>query len=206
MKHLLLGTSNRKKGIELQSLLEPYGFRLTTLADHPTAMDVVEDGDTFEANARLKATQQAKHLGCWVVGEDSGLLVDALDGAPGIYTARYSGPDATDDSNNQKLLQELGSLPLKKRTAHYLSHITLADPEGQVHIDCEAPCHGRIRFEYAGTGGFGYDPIFEVVEYHQTFAQLGPYVKSLISHRAKAMRRFLPHLMRIAQEANWKDA
>ena len=200
MKPLVLGTGNRKKGLELQQLLEPYGFALTTLADHPDAIDVIEDGDSFAANARLKAVQQAQHLNRWVIGEDSGLLVDALNGQPGIYTARYSGSNATDDSNNQKLLKELGDLPLEKRTAHYVSHITLADPTGQVHIDCEAECHGRIRFEYAGTGGFGYDPIFEIIEYHQTFAQLGAFVKKMISHRARAMRQFIPRLFALADQ------
>ena len=104
---LLLGTHNRKKAVELALLLEPHGFRLRTLADYADALDVEETGDTFEVNAALKATQQARKLGAWVLGEDSGLSVDALGGAPGVFSARYSGPRATDLMNNARLLQEL---------------------------------------------------------------------------------------------------
>ena len=166
---LVLGTRNAKKAVELQELLTPFHVELRTLADFPAAIDVVEDGDSFAANATLKATQQARHLSQWVVGEDSGLCVDALDGAPGIYSARYSGPDATDDGNNQFLLEQLAGIPLEQRTAHYVCHITLSDPKGQIQADCEAICRGRIRFQPAGTAGFGYDPLFEIVEYHRTF-------------------------------------
>jgi XTP/dITP diphosphohydrolase len=194
---LVLGTNNKKKGEELRDLLAPHGLQLKTLADFPDAIDVVEDGDSFAANAALKATQQARHLGQWVIGEDSGLSVDALDGRPGIYSARFAGENATDPENNERLLLELEGVPLEKRTAHYVCHITLSDPEGQIHVDCEDTCRGRIRFEPAGSAGFGYDPLFEVIEYHQTFGQLGATVKSLLSHRARAMRQFLPQLLRV---------
>src|SRR4029077_7154558 len=101
---LVIGTHNRKKGLELVELLAPWGFQIVTLADVPGAIEVVEDGDSFAANAALKAVQQAKHLGRWVLAEDSGLAVDALGGAPGVYSARFSGPDATDEKNNRHLL------------------------------------------------------------------------------------------------------
>ena len=128
---LVLGTHNRKKGLELIDLLTPWGFECKTLADFPTAIDVEETGSTFAENARLKACQQARHLGQWVLGEDSGLAVDALNGAPGVYSARFSGPSATDESNNRLLIEKLGELPTEKRTAHYVCHAVLADPRGK---------------------------------------------------------------------------
>lgn len=197
INELVLGTYNKKKQAELEQLLIPIDVQLLTLSDVEDPLQVVEDGDSFQANAAKKAVQQAQHLNRWVLGEDSGLAVDALDGAPGIYSARFAGTDSDDDANNRHLLVELGSLPLEKRTAHYVCHMTLADPAGQVQIDCEATCRGRIRFEPAGTNGFGYDPLFEIVEYGKTFGQLGPAIKSLISHRAKAMRQFLRRLAAI---------
>lgn len=197
---LVLGTHNVKKAGELQGLLSPYGFQLTTLADHPNAIEVVEDGTSFAENAALKASQQAKHLNRWVLGEDSGLCVDALQGAPGIYSARFSGDGASDESNNELLLEKLGDLPPEKRSAHYVSHIALSDPTGRIRLTEEAKCYGRIRSEPLGINGFGYDPLFEIIELHQTFGQLGPTFKSIISHRARALRRFLPLLIDLAAE------
>jgi XTP/dITP diphosphohydrolase len=200
---LVLGTHNRKKGRELAELLAPHGFRLLTLADFPDAIEVVEDGESFAANAALKATQQARHLRQWVLGEDSGLAVDALGGAPGIYSARYSGAGATDQANNRYLLSQLSGVPLERRTAHYVCHISLADPRAVVRADCEAYCHGRIRFEEAGSAGFGYDPLFEIVEYHRTFGQLGDAVKSVLRHRARALQVILPQLLELAHGGQW---
>jgi XTP/dITP diphosphohydrolase len=200
---LVLGTQNRKKARELISLLEPHGFQLLTLADFPDAVDVEETGETFLENAQLKATQQARHLEHWVLGEDSGIVVDALDGRPGVYSARYSGPDATDASNNQLLLEELGSTPNEKREAHYVCHVSLADPSGAVRVDCEEYCRGRIGKSEAGANGFGYDPLFEIVEYHRTFGELSEAVKSVLSHRARALRRIVPKLLAIASAGEW---
>src|SRR5689334_9842120 len=112
---LILGTRNRKKGLELLELLGPHGFELRTLADVPESIEVAETGDTFAANAALKAAEQAKHLGLWVLGEESGLSVDALGGAPGVYSARFSGVGATDASNNALLLEKLDGVPWEKR-------------------------------------------------------------------------------------------
>ncbi|MCA9216940.1 MAG: RdgB/HAM1 family non-canonical purine NTP pyrophosphatase [Planctomycetales bacterium] len=194
-QHLVLGTHNVKKASELRLMLEPLGFSVQTLADFPNAMDVVEDGTTFAQNAALKATQQAIHLDAWVVGEDSGLAVDALNGEPGIYSARYASLDsdtnAGDEANNLHLLKQLENVPLEKRTAHYVCHMALSDPEGNIVVSCEAYCQGRIRLEPVGSGGFGYDPLFEIVELHKTFGQLGPSVKAMISHRARALRMFV---------------
>lgn len=200
---LVLGTRNRKKLGELWELLAPHGFDLRTLADFPDAIEVAEDGNTFAANAALKATQQATLLKHWVLGEDSGLCVDALGGAPGVYSARYSDPGATDERNNDKLLAELRDVPLEKRTAYYVCHMTLSDPAGNVRADCEGRCRGRIRFERFGRWGFGYDPLFEIIECHQTFGELSPAVKAVISHRARAVRLFVPQILALVQSGQW---
>ncbi|HBT77023.1 MAG TPA: non-canonical purine NTP pyrophosphatase [Planctomycetaceae bacterium] len=191
---IVLGTNNRKKGIELAELLEPVGIAVRTLADFDRKTEVVEDGDTFAANAAKKATRQAQFLGHWVLGEDSGLSIDSLGGAPGVYSARFSGEGADDASNNRLLLEKLGSLPIEKRTGHYTCHATLADPEGRIRAESEGVCRGRIRFTPSGNGGFGYDPLFEVVEYHRTFGEMSGAVKQCISHRAKALRCLIAQL------------
>ena len=129
----------------------------------------------------------ARALGHWVLGEDSGLVVDALAGRPGIYSARYSGDGATDESNNQKLLDELADVPDAERTAHYVSTAALSDARGQVRCEVEGRCYGRIAREPAGSEGFGYDPLFVIAEYHRTFGQLGLLVKRHLSHRARAV-------------------
>lgn len=197
---LVLGTHNRKKGKELHQLLEPWGYELKTLADLPDTIEVVEDGDSFTANARLKASQQAQHLHAWVLGEDSGLCVDALNGRPGVYSARFAGENADDEANNQRLLAELANVPLPKRTAYYVCHMSLADPSGQIRIDCEDRCRGRILTSPRGSGGFGYDPLFEIPEYHRTFGELGSAVKSVLSHRSRAMRKFVPLLLQVMHQ------
>ncbi len=199
---LVLGTGNRKKGLELAGFFAPAGLELLTLADlpdapdeFPDALDVAETGTTFAANAVLKATEQAGHLKGWVLADDSGLAVDALGGRPGVLSARYSGPDANDQSNNRRLLDELARTPLEKRTAQFVCHICLADPTGAIRAEAEASCRGRILFAARGEHGFGYDPLFEIVEYHRTFGQLGPVVKACLSHRARAARLILPALI-----------
>ena len=195
---LVIGTHNRKKGAELAELLAPLGFSVVTLDDVPDAIEVVEDGDTFAANARLKASQQAMHLGRWVLADDSGLKVDALGGAPGVYSARFAGPNATDEANNRTLLEKLADTPLEKRSGRYVCHVALADPSGAIRAESQDVCRGRIRFEPSGTNGFGYDPLFEVVEYHQTFGDLGPHVKQALSHRSRALRAIVPKLSQIS--------
>lgn len=193
---LVIGTHNRKKGLELAELLSPYGLMVATLANFPDAIEVVEDGNTFATNAALKATRQARHLGRWVLADDSGLEVDVLNGAPGAYSARFAGPKATDDENNCCLLEKLAATPLERRSARYVCHVALADPSGMIRAESEEYCNGRIRFEGIGANGFGYDPLFEVVEYHRSFGELGGRVKRAISHRARALRAILPRLVR----------
>lgn len=200
---LVLGTRNRKKVEELLPLLEPHGFVLKSLAEFPNSALVDETGDSFAANAALKATIQARQLNAWVLGEDSGLAVDALKGAPGIYSARFSGEGATDAGNNACLLAKLAGVPLERRTAHYVCHATLSDPEGNVRAEAEDVCRGRILLSESGNGGFGYDPLFEIPEYHKTFGELGPAVKAVLSHRSRAIRALVPQIIQLCREGGW---
>jgi XTP/dITP diphosphohydrolase len=202
-RELVLGTRNRKKAGELIDLLAPVGLAIKTLADFPNSLEIDETGDSFAANATLKAVTQARHLGAWLLGEDSGLVVDALGGAPGVYSARYSGPQATDDANNRRLLADLAETPLERRTAHYECHLVLADPRGAIRAQSAGMCRGRIRFEPAGSAGFGYDPLFEVIEYHHTFGELGKGVKSVLSHRARGVELLLPRIMELLDLGEW---
>jgi XTP/dITP diphosphohydrolase len=192
---IVLGTTNRKKGQELARLFAPAGVEVRTLADFVGGIEVIEDGKTFAENATKKAIAQARHLGCWVLGEDSGLTVDALDGEPGVYSARFSGPGATDASNNQRLLERLAGVALEHRGAGYVCHMVLSDASGTVRAESCGTCRGRILPEPRGSAGFGYDPLFELPEYHRSFGQLGPIAKAVLSHRARAARLLLPKLI-----------
>jgi XTP/dITP diphosphohydrolase len=191
---LLLGTSNRKKVIELEAHLVPRGFALKTPADFSDVIEVEETGATFMENARLKAIAQAQARGMWAIGEDSGLCVPVLGGEPGVLSARYSGSGATDQSNNAKLLASMAAIDDSDRAAYYVSTVVLSDPDGKIALEASGECWGRILKEPRGTAGFGYDPLFEVPEYHRTFAELGLQVKRAISHRSRALRAFLRNL------------
>ena len=204
-RQLILGTHNQKKGEELAALVAPLGLKIKTLAEMPNAIEVVEDGDTFAKNAQKKAAEQAKHLGAWVLAEDSGLCVDALGGRPGVYSARYSGEGATDASNNRLLLQDIGDAPPEKRSAHYACYMALADSNGAIVAESSGRCGGRIRTEPAGANGFGYDPLFEVRELHRTFGELPAVVKSAISHRARAMRAILPRIAALVADGSFDE-
>jgi len=193
---LVLGTTNAGKLRELTELLAPLGIACCSLAGLDAAIDVEETGDSFAANAALKASQQARALGRWVLAEDSGLVVDALGGAPGIYSARFSGAGATDDRNNALLLERLAALPSAPRSAHYACHAALSDPDGTIVAISSGVCSGLIADRPVGAGGFGYDPLFIVPECHRTFGELSPAVKALISHRARAMRAIIPAIER----------
>lgn len=198
---LVLGTTNAKKRRELAPLLEPFGIDCRSLGDFSAVIDVEETGQSFADNAALKASQQARSLGQWVLGEDSGLVVDALDGAPGIYSARFSGADSTDAANNRLLLEKLAGVPGPARTAHYACHAAIADPTGKIRATGAGRCCGLITKTAQGAGGFGYDPFFLVPEYHRTFGDLAPAVKALISHRGRAIRALLPIIVRLLTEA-----
>lgn len=195
---LVIGSRNAKKRDELVGLLAPRGIQVKTLADFPDLThEVDEDGDTFAHNARKKATEYAKALGQWVLADDSGLCIDALSGAPGVYSAHYAGKHGDDAANNALVLEKLAGLPPEKRGAHYVAMLVLGDPEGIVRAEARGECHGRILTEPHGAGGFGYDPLFEVREYHRTFGQMGPAVKRAISHRSRAMRAMLPQIVKM---------
>ncbi|MBD3676666.1 MAG: XTP/dITP diphosphatase [Planctomycetaceae bacterium] len=192
---LVIATRNAGKLREIRGLLEPHGVEVLSLADYENVPEVEETGETFAENAALKATQIARHLNCWTLGEDSGLMVDALDGRPGIYSARYSGPEATDEKNNAKLIEELEDVPTEKRGAQYVCSLAVSDPEGTVQLTEEATCRGQIATEPHGENGFGYDPYFTIVELHKTFGELPPVVKQHLSHRARAFERVTPKLV-----------
>jgi XTP/dITP diphosphohydrolase len=198
MPSIVLASRNRKKTQEVAEILAPYGFQIISVTEFPTAPEVDEDGQTFAENAAKKAREIALHLKQWVIGEDSGLKVDALNGAPGIYSARFSGPNATDEANNAQLLHELRDVPDEKRGAGYVCSVALSDPLGHIHVACEGTCRGRILHHSNGQGGFGYDPFFLIPEYHRTFGQLSSTVKHRISHRAKAFAKFVPMLINIS--------
>jgi XTP/dITP diphosphohydrolase len=191
---LIIGTANRKKGGELADLLKSAGVELKTLADFPGVVSVPEDGETFAANAVLKAAGYARQLNQWVLADDSGLLVDALGGQPGVISARFAGEEASDEDNNRLLLERLGDLPIDRRSARFVCHMALVDPQCAVQAESEASCRGRILFTPRGNNGFGYDPLFEIVEYHRSFAEFGPLVKACLSHRARAARQLIPRL------------
>src|SRR5262249_41914238 len=142
-----------------------------------------------------------KALNHWVLGEDSGLVVPALRGRPGVYSARFAGRQGDDEANNDKLLTELAPLPQDMRGAYYVCTAALADPRGAVQALVEGRCHGVIIDQRRGSGGFGYDPLFLIPEYHQTFGELTARVKHALSHRAKALERLRPHLRRLLPQA-----
>ncbi len=193
---LVIGSRNAKKRDELVHLLAPQGIEVKTLADFPDLThDVDEDGDTFEHNARKKATEYARELGQWVLADDSGVCIDALDGAPGVYSAHYAGEHGANEANNALVLKNLEGVPRERRAAHYVAMLVLADPAGEARAEARGECHGRILETPHGEGGFGYDPLFEVREYHRTFGQMGPEVKRAISHRSRAMRAILPQIV-----------
>jgi XTP/dITP diphosphohydrolase len=197
MFELVLGTHNAKKLIELRLLLPEDQVQLLSLAEITNSIDVAETGDTFRANAALKATEQAIHLGRWVLAEDSGLTVDALNGRPGVYSARYAGDQCDDEANNDKLLHEMAEVPEERRGAKFNSYLCLSDPTGQVRLEAHGTCCGRIATERSGSGGFGYDPLFIIREYHRTFGDLDLTVKRAISHRSRALRQFVPKFLQL---------
>ncbi|MDD4900428.1 MAG: RdgB/HAM1 family non-canonical purine NTP pyrophosphatase [Candidatus Omnitrophica bacterium] len=183
---LIVATKNKKKFAEIKAILKDLKLNLSSLADIAHSPRIVENGKTFQANAIKKARKLARFTGKLSMGEDSGLCVDALGGAPGIYSSRFSGKDKSDAKNNRKVLELLNGLPLNKRKAHYVCAVALADKHGLVGV-VEGRCDGVIGFELKGGSGFGYDPLFIIPKYKKTFAQLGEKVKHKMSHRYHAL-------------------
>jgi XTP/dITP diphosphohydrolase len=196
-KKLLVGSGNAKKKREVAALLEPLGWQLISLADLPPIEAPEESGSDFLDNAKIKATYYAKATGLWTLGEDSGLCVAALGNAPGVYSARFAGPEATDERNNIKLLEQLSQVPEHRRSAFYVSTAAVAKPDGSIVATSRGECHGRITMAPRGDAGFGYDPYFELIEYHKTFAELGMMVKNCLSHRARALEKLVIQLDRM---------
>lgn len=188
IKELVLATRNPHKGVELSALLSDLGITIRTLAEFPDAPDVIEDGETCQANAIKKATAIARHTGLPVVADDTGLMVDALNGRPGVYAARYAGEGATYEDNWRKLLRELDGVSWEKRKACFVTVAAIAIPTGKVEV-AEGVLEGIIASAPAGSGGFGYDPVFFIPELGKTLAQLTSEEKNRISHRAKAFAK-----------------
>lgn len=182
---LVLATRNKGKTAEIKALLKDHPIEIRNLDDFGPIPPIVEDGDTFEENAYKKASLTARYLGVAALSDDSGLVVDALDGRPGVYSARYAGEDATDTQRCDKLLNELGATD--KRQAHFACVISIAVPTGSA-LTYEARCDGEITTAPLGTNGFGYDPVFLCPELGKTFAQMSMTEKSKFSHRGKALK------------------
>ncbi len=184
---IVLATSNTNKLKEFQEMLKDFPVAIKSLADFGPMPEAVEDGETFDDNAYKKALHYAKVLGLPCLADDSGLVVDALDGRPGVYSARYSGPDATDAKNCEKLLAELEGKT--NRSAHFVCVLSLATPAGPA-LTWEGRCDGEIITERRGESGFGYDPLFFYPEFGKTFAELSMEEKSTVSHRGRALADF----------------
>jgi XTP/dITP diphosphohydrolase len=185
----VIATHNQHKLTELERILSPLHIDVTT-----AQLDEVEEtGTTFAQNAFLKAEAACKQTGLPAVADDSGLMVDALDGAPGVYSARYAGEGATDSQRIEKLLNALKDVPQEQRTAHFVSSICCVFPNGKT-VTAEGTCSGNIAFSPSGTDGFGYDPVFLVGD--KTFAQLTAQEKDAISHRGRALRKFAEELQK----------
>lgn len=191
---LILASNNQGKLREIRQLLAPLGLKVKTAAQAGFSEDVEETGDTFEANANLKACTVAQALGLPALADDSGLAVEALGGAPGVYSARYAGPGASDAERSAKLLRELAEVPEEKRAAAFVCVMACCLPSGQV-LTAQGRLEGRIALEPAGSNGFGYDPVFELPERGCTVAQLSAEEKNAISHRGRALRELAKDLV-----------
>jgi XTP/dITP diphosphohydrolase len=188
MPKLLLATSNPGKIREYRFLLDGLGYKITTLAEEGIAKIVTESGNNYEQNARLKAITYAKLSQLITLADDSGLEVDALNGEPGVKSARFAGEAAIDAERVNFLLAKLNDVPWERRTAHFKCVIAIATPEGRARV-CYGECHGMIALEAKGENGFGYDPIFFLPEIDKTMAELPLEMKNQISHRARASQK-----------------
>lgn len=190
IRRLVVATGNAGKLREIEEYLTGLPWELEL---KPTEIDVDETGSTFIENAHLKASEVAKALGKWSIADDSGLTVDALDGAPGLYSARYG---QTDEERINRLLRELGDTD--NRQAKFICAIAIANPQGEVVLETEGICPGEILQSPHGDGGFGYDPIFYVPSQGKTFAEMSPETKSKVSHRGVAFAQLMPELLKLS--------
>ena len=187
METFIIATHNQKKLAELARILAPLGIEAKTAEQAGYVLDEVEEtGTTFEENARLKAFAAMQQTGLPAVADDSGLAVDALNGAPGVYSARYGAPEAkTDIDRYEMLLREMAAVPTEQRTARFVSAVCCVFPDGH-EITVRGTCEGRIAFAPSGNGGFGYDPVFLVGD--KTYGELSADEKDALSHRGQALR------------------
>ena len=189
MKTIVVATQNKHKIEEINKITKDFGYILTYGEKAGIeGVEVVEDGETFEENSFKKANEIMKLTGKITIADDSGLMVDFLDGKPGVYSARFAGEDANDEDNNKKLIEELKGVPFEKRTARYVSVITLVTPDGK-KIVARGEVEGHIAEEPSGDGGFGYDPYFIPKGYDTTFGNFTMEEKNKISHRGRALEK-----------------
>jgi XTP/dITP diphosphohydrolase len=191
---LLIATGNKGKVAEFRSLLASLPLRLRSLAEFPEVVEVEETGLTFSDNAVLKASAYAKETGLWTLADDSGLEVDSLGGAPGIFSARYGGAGADDARRTERLLKELSQYAGQERRARFICVIAIADPLGRIVNISTGKCEGLIADAPRGANGFGYDPVFVPQGFNQTFGELSPEIKQGISHRSLALQEALAFL------------
>ena len=194
---ILVATHNQGKLVEFADMFKDLAIEWLSLDDVSMTTDVAETGTTFRENAILKATSYAKETGLLTLADDSGLQVDALDGAPGVYTARYGGKGLTHAERYLYLLQSIKDVPWEKRTARFRAMIVVASPDGEILAEAEGVCEGMIALEPAGDGGFGYDPVFYLPDRELTMAQVGTSIKHQISHRGRAVKKIAPRLREI---------
>lgn len=193
MTNLVLASRNSKKVNELQNHLDSFGIEIISLSSFPDAGEIEETGSSFEENAAIKAETVSRITGRAALADDSGLVVDALGGRPGIYSARFSGNQATDEENNHYLLTLMEQIIEQERSASFVCVLALSEPQRETRF-FKGFCHGQILFRAQGNGGFGYDPLFYVPSLKKTFAQATTEEKSLISHRGNAIRAFVEYL------------
>ncbi|WP_433743492.1 XTP/dITP diphosphatase [Falsibacillus pallidus] len=185
---IIIATKNKGKAKEFVQMFAPYGVEVKTLLDFPDAPDIEETGSTFAENAILKAEGISQTMNTIAIADDSGLAIDALNGRPGIYSARYAGEQKDDEANMDKVLAELIDVPGEDRSARFHCALAVAIP-GKETVTVEGTCEGSILLERTGTNGFGYDPIFFVKEKGVAMAELSPEEKNQISHRANALKK-----------------
>ncbi|MDW2884093.1 XTP/dITP diphosphatase [Exiguobacterium artemiae] len=185
---IIVATRNPGKVGEFQAMLGRLGYDVESLLDYDTAPETEETGSTFEENAELKSREAAAYFGHAVLSDDSGLEVDALNGAPGVYSARFAGENKSDAANNALLLEKLADIPANQRTARFVCALSLAKPSGET-LTVRGTMEGQIGFEQKGTNGFGYDPLFLIPGLNQTAAELTKSEKAAISHRGQALKK-----------------
>ncbi|MDM8148833.1 XTP/dITP diphosphatase [Priestia megaterium] len=191
MREIIIATKNAGKVKDFETLFSPKGFKVKSLLDFTEIEDVEETGVTFAENATLKAEAISSALNKPVIADDSGLAIDALNGEPGVYSARYAGENKDDNANIEKVLQKLNDVPFEKRTARFHCALAIAVPGKRTEI-VEGTCEGHILEEKRGENGFGYDPIFFVEKWRCSMAELTKEQKNQISHRANALKRLAP--------------